>query len=123
MRRAAGALTLVLLAVALAACGEKEENITSSTTDTETTQTVSAKIAPQVAEQRARLAASAALPKSFTVRPADWKVTCAGGETGGQWVCNVSGGPCSGKVVVSPPSGPDANEIGTNAKGVGCKAD
>ena len=124
MIRPTAALTLAVLALSVGACSEKEENITSSTTGTETTTTtVSPKIDPQVAEQRARQAASAALPKGFNVRPADWKVTCSGGESGGQWVCNVTGGPCSGKVIVSPPSGADANQIGTNAKGVGCKAD
>ena len=116
---------LLVAALLLVACGEKEENITSSdATGTETaTQTVTAKIDPQVAEQRARLAASNALPKSFTVRPADWKVSCSGGEDGGAWTCTVEGGPCSGKVIVNPPSGADANEITADAKGVGCKAE
>ena len=121
MSRAAGAVLLVSLAVALGACSEKEENITSSSTTTEVT-TPSAKIAPQVAEQRARQAASAALPKGFTVKPADWRVSCSGGESGGSWTCTVKGGACSGKVIVSPPSGADANAITTDAKGVGCKA-
>ena len=114
---------LVAAALALAACGEKEENITSSaTTATETTSTVAAKLDPQVAEQKARQAASAALPKSFTVRPADWSVNCTGGESGGAWTCTVKGGPCSGRVIVNPPSGADANAITTDAKGVGCRA-
>jgi len=115
---------LVVAALALAACGEKEENITSSaTTATEATTTVAAKLDPQVAEQKARQAASAALPKSFTVRPADWAVTCSGGESGGAWTCRVKGGPCAGNVIVRPPSGADANAITTDAKGVGCRAD
>jgi predicted small lipoprotein YifL len=122
--RALQAVLVVAAVLALAACGEKEENITSAdTTATETTQTVAAKLDPEVAEQHAREAASAALPKSFTVRPADWSVTCSGGESGGAWTCTVKGGPCSGKVIVSPPSGADANAITTDAKGVGCRAD
>jgi hypothetical protein len=123
LRRGLAGGVLAAAALALAACGEKEENITAAeTTATETT-TVAAKLDPQVAEQKARQAASAALPKSFTVRPADWSVTCSGGESGGAWTCTVKGGPCSGKVIVNPPSGADANAITTNAKGVGCKAD
>jgi len=124
LRGALPAGLMAAAALALGACGEKEENITSSkTTATETTQTVAAKLDPQVAEQKARQAASAALPKSFTVRPADWSVTCSGGESGGAWTCKVKGGPCSGRVIVSPPSGADANAITTDAKGVGCKAE
>jgi hypothetical protein len=124
LRRALPAGLMLAAVLSLAACGEKEENITSSaTTATETTETVAAKLDPEVAEQHAGQAASAALPKSFTVRPADWAVTCSGGESGGAWTCTVKGGPCSGKVIVSPPSGADANAITANAKGVGCKAD
>ena len=115
---------LIVAALALAACGEKEENITTSeATPTEATTTVAPKLDPQVAEQQARRAASAALPKSFTVRPAAWSVNCSGGENGGDWTCKVKSGLCSGNVIVSPPSGADANAITTDAKGVGCKAD
>ena len=122
-RAAAGAVLLVSLAVALGACSEKEENITTSATATEATQTVAPAIDAGVAEQRARQAASAAVPKGFTVKPGAWKVSCSGGESGGSWTCSVQAGPCSGKVIVGLPSGADANAITTDAKGVGCKAD
>lgn len=112
---------LAAAALTLGACGEKEESISPETT-VATTTTAEPAIQPEVAEKRAREAASAAVPNGFKVRPADWKVSCAGGEGGGQWSCTVSAGPCRGKVLVSPPSGADANAITTNAKGVGCKA-
>jgi hypothetical protein len=128
MKRRAPAVLAAALAsggLAVAAYGEKEENITSpATTGTGTVTTADAKVEPQVAERRARTAASAALPKGFTVRPADWSVTCSGGEGGGAWTCRVQGGPCKGTVIVRPPSsGPDASGIRTDASGVGCIAE
>ena len=81
MRRA-GAATLAALSLGLGACGEKEENLSSGTTATEATTTVAATIKPQVAEQRARGAASAAVPNEFTVKPGAWNVSCTGGESG-----------------------------------------
>jgi hypothetical protein len=107
--------------VALGACGEKKEDLSPSTdaaTSTSTTPVVA--LEPKVAEARARKAASAALPKGIVIRPADWTVSCSGGESGGPWTCSVKGGRCHGNVIVRPPTGADG--IMANAKGVRCTA-
>jgi len=75
---------------------------------------------PQVVEARARDAASAKVAKVVKIRPAAWTAACSGGESGGTWTCHLSSDRCKGPVTVSPPSGPDANAITTDASGIRC---
>jgi hypothetical protein len=113
---------VVVAALALVACGEKEENLTPSTdtTATTTTPTVPA-LEPQVVEARARDAASAKVARRVKIAPSAWSASCAGGEDGGAWTCHMRSGPCKGPVIVSPPSGPaEPAAITTDASGIRC---
>jgi hypothetical protein len=127
LRRALPAGLAVAAALALAACGEKEETITSSDT-TETSTPTTATIPDNStlerrAEKAARVAASAAVPKGFAVRPTDWTVSQCQGATGG-YICGLRSGPCGGSVMVFLPREGGPSQVETQvSKKFGCVAD
>lgn len=112
---------VVVAALALGACGEKDENLTPSTDTTAITTTPVPALEPQVVEARARDAASAKVARRVKIAPSAWSASCAGGEDGGAWTCHMRSGPCKGPVIVKPPSGPaEPAAITTDASGIRC---
>ena len=130
MRARAAVPIAVGLALLLGACGEKEENIEPVEPEIGAIPAPGATIVQvqgPAAKQLARDAASAVLPPSFGVAPADWRVTC---ESAAKQlvICRVRSGPCKGPVVIRPakvPAGesPEGYSPKADASAVGCVAD
>jgi hypothetical protein len=134
--RAVLASVVVALALVVVGCGDDDEPTTVTDTVTEPATEIeidgevettggeegAASVALADAEDYARGEASRQLESEgggFTVAEADWQVSCAGGESGGPWECQLSSGPCNGTATVTPR--PDNLTI-TTAR-VGCVAD
>ncbi|HEX2360237.1 MAG TPA: hypothetical protein VHH72_10530 [Solirubrobacterales bacterium] len=130
MRAGAAVPILVGLALLLGACAEKEENIQPVEPEIGTVAAPGATIVQvqgQAAKQLARQTASAVLPAGFSVKPADWRVTCAPAAKD-LVICRVRSGPCKGPVVLRPakvPAGvsPEGYAPKADASAVGCVAD